>query len=91
MENYIFKIEALRDADGSFRKDVSLEFDGYDYEHGAALVMVGEKYDFLKAAILYAADHLRGLHVNNDLREESRVKEDQNNNTLLNFIYEQRS
>jgi hypothetical protein len=80
MENYIFKIEAQRDADGSFRKDVSLEFDGYDYEHGAALVMVGQKYDFLKAAIIYAADHLQGKH----LRDESRVKEDQQENNPLN-------
>lgn len=91
MEDFIFKVEAPRGITGNFNKDVNVEFWGHDYELAAVLVMLGQKHDFIKEAIFYAADHLKGRHKNDDLRDEPRVKEGQQENNLLNFIYEQRS
>jgi hypothetical protein len=85
MEKFIFLIESHRDESGKLSDILTVDFEGYDYELTAAFVLLGKKNDFLKSAILYAADHLRGEHIKSeseDLRKESRVKEDQQNNTL---------
>lgn len=81
MEKFLFKIEAPRGQKGGFVDEVGFEFDGYEHELAAALYMLGLNHPCVKNAILYSADHLRGEHFKKDsenLREESRVKEDQN-------------
>ncbi len=79
-------MQSDRDEKGSPSNNLKVDFEGYDYELSAAFVLLGRKHEFIKSAILYAADHLRGEHVKADaenLRDESRVKEDQNQNINL--------
>ena len=79
MEKFIFLIQSDRDEKGSPSNNLRFDFEGYDYELSAAFVLLGRKHEFIKSAILYAADNLRGMN----LRDESRVKEDQNQNINL--------
>jgi hypothetical protein len=79
MEKFIFLIQSDRDEKGSPSNNLKVDFEGYDYELSAAFVLLGRKHEFIKSAILYAADNLRGMN----LRDESRVKEDQNQNINL--------